>query len=105
MDNLSAPDESGLPRANDSHSGARPRPWMRYSARLLDIQLFAFPISSCLIFMLPGFFLIPRPFQMALTLPLILVLEACLLATVGSTLGKWLMGSIRTLLAGLSPSG
>lgn len=101
MDNLPVPDESALPMPNEASPGTRPRPWMRYWARLLDIQLFAFPISIVLIFVLPEFFRIPRLLQMAFVLPLILILEAGLLATVGTTPGKWLLGiSIRSASGG-----
>lgn len=101
MDNLPVPDEPAPDQVNETLSGTKPRPWMRYWARLLDIQLFAFPISLVLIFLLPEFFQVPRLFQMAFILPLILILEAGLLATVGTTPGKWLLGiSIRSASGG-----
>lgn len=80
-----APD---LPLDPDGLFRPEPRPWRRYWARMFDNYVFGLPIGIIVGLTIPGVLQMPRLLVGILMQPAIYVLEACLLATIGTTLGK-----------------
>lgn len=66
----------------------KPRPWRRYWARLFDSYVFSFPVGIILALTAPTLLLKPRLLLAFLVQPVYCVLEAVLLATTGTTVGK-----------------
>jgi hypothetical protein len=77
------------------------RPWPRYWARALDLQIFSFPASLLFVYLLPQVLTVPYYLQGVFITPVALLIEAFVLVIFGWTPGKWLLGiSVRTAAGG-----
>jgi len=67
------------------------RPWVRYLARMIDIWLFLFIVSFSGLQEIEFNLNIPSLIIVPINIFVWLLIESVLLATVGTTLGKWLL--------------
>lgn len=72
-------------------SGPQIRPWVRYFARTIDIAAFSFISGAVLGFVYPAALNINETLFGVIVLIAYLFVEPLLLATWGTTLGKWLL--------------
>lgn len=82
---------AALPFPRRSEYDAKPHPWRRYWARMIDTLALGFGVSIVLAFLAPNVLQMPRLLLGFFLHPVVLLIEAVLLSTVGTTLGKALL--------------
>jgi uncharacterized RDD family membrane protein YckC len=80
------------------------RPWLRCFARFVDLALFSFAITLLLSFTVPRLLDMPDALYGMLALFLWAFVEAVMLATAGTTIGKWFFDIEIKTIDGAKPS-
>jgi hypothetical protein len=94
------PESANLSDASSLVAATKPRPWIRYWARMIDITVFGMLLGVGLVVFMPAVIALPEIFFSMLILLSWVLVESVILTLGGTTPGKWLLRIELTASAG-----